>query len=257
MNEPQRHLIIPDAQVRPGVATDHIDWAAQAIVDYKPDVIVCIGDWWDFPSLNSHSEKGSKELENTRYQEDLNAGNEAFARLCAPMEAEQARLRGGHRKRWEPRKVFLGGNHEDRADRVARNDPKWTGVIGSQNCETRDFERFGFLEIVDIDGIAYSHFFANTHSGRPIGGSIENRIARIGRSFCQGHEQGLRHGRVPYPGDLSRLGIVAGSFYQHNEGYRGAQGRDEWRGIMVVNEVSRGDGCIMPLTMKYLQKKYG
>jgi hypothetical protein len=251
-----RHLWIPDTQVRPGVPTDHIDWAAQAILDYKPDVIVVAGDWWDFPSLNSHSEKGSAELENTRYQEDLEAGNEAFVRLCAPMEAEQARLAKGHRKRWEPRKVFLGGNHEDRADRVARNDPKWEGVIGSHNCQTRDFERHKFLEIVDVDGIAYSHYFANTHSGRPIGGSIPNMLGRVGRSFCMGHVQGMSYGMQQYPGSIRRHGLVAGSFYQHCEGYRGAQGRDEWRGIVVLNEVQDGDFCVMPLTLDYLRRKY-
>ena len=252
----RRHLVIPDCQVRPGVETSHIDAAARAIVDYRPDVIVCLGDFWDFPSLNCHSEKGSVEMEGTRYQEDLDAGNDAFERLCRPMEKEQARLSKGKRKHWNPRKVFLGGNHEDRADRVARNDPKWQGVIGSHNCQTRDFERYPFLEVVNIDGFAYSHFFANTHSGRPIGGSIENRLANIGRSFVQGHEQGLRHGRKPYPGNINRLGVVAGSFYQHCEGYRGPQGRDEWRGIVVLNEVKDGDADLMPLSMNYILRRY-
>lgn len=248
--------MIPDTQIRPGVETDHIDLAAQAILDYQPDVIVVLGDWWDFPSLNTHSEKGSTELEGTRYQDDLDAGNEAFERLCAPMEKEQRRRKEGHRTRWEPRKVFLGGNHEDRADRVARSDPKWQGVIGSHNCQTRDFERYPFLEIVDIDGIAYSHYFANTHSGRPIGGTIPNRLSKIGRSFVCGHEQGMQYGMQQYPGSIRRHGLVAGSFYRHCEGYRGAQGRDEWRGIVVLNEVRDGDYCVMPLTMNYLEAKY-
>jgi hypothetical protein len=253
----KRHLIIPDTQVRPGVATEHIDWAAQAILDYKPDVIVHLGDHWDFPSLNTHSEKGSAELEGTRYQDDLDAGNEAWERLCKPMEAEQARLRSGHRKRWEPRKVAIRGNHEHRADRVAKNDPRWEGVIGSHNCQTRDWEVVPFLEIIDIDGVAYSHYFANTHSGRPIGGTIPSRLAKIGRSFVCGHEQGMLYGMQQYPGSIRRHGLVAGSFYQHCESYRGAQGRDEWRGIVVLNEVEDGDYCVMPLTLAYLRKKYG
>ena len=89
------------------------------------------------------------------------------------------------------------------------------------------------------------------------GGSIENRLANIGRSFVQGHEQGLRHGRKPYPGNINRLGVVAGSFYQHCESYRGPQGRDEWRGCVVINEVQNGDGDLMPLSMSYLSRKYG
>ena len=176
-------MIVPDTQIRPGVPTEHIDWAAQAIVEYLPDVVIVLGDWWDFPSLNSHEAPGSQELENSRWQDDLDAGNEAFRRLVAPMEAERARRLRRKIKHWNPRKVFCGGNHEDRADRVSRNEPKWQSVIGSHKCETLDFERHPFLEIVDIDGIWYSHYFANTHSGRPIGGTVENRLNKIGRSF--------------------------------------------------------------------------
>src|SRR5690242_6461180 len=110
---PKRHFLIPDIQARPGVHLDHIDWIAQALVDYKPDTIVCIGDFWDFPSLNGHEQPGSVPMEGQRYADDVRVGNEAFARLCAPMEAEQKRLREGKRKYWTPRKIFCTGNHED------------------------------------------------------------------------------------------------------------------------------------------------
>jgi len=252
----RRHLIIPDTQVRPGVDTEQITWASRAIVEYLPDVVIHLGDHWDFPSLNSHNEPGSIEVEGTRYQEDLEAGNEAFQRLCKPMENEQERRRAFHRKRWEPRKVFLRGNHENRADRVAAREPKWQGIIGSHNCHTRDWEVHDFLEIVEIDGIAYSHYFTAGHSPRPIGGSVENRLARVGRSFVQGHQQGLLYGIKQYPGAIRRHGVVAGSFYLHEETYRGPQSNNEWRGIVVLNEVRDGDFDVMPLSMDYLQRKF-
>jgi hypothetical protein len=251
-----RHIWIPDTQVRSGVPLNHIDAAAKAVVDYKPDHVIVGGDWWDFASLNTHSEKGSTELEGKRYQDDLDAGNEAFERFAKPIEKEQKRLAQGRRKRWNLGKHFLRGNHEDRADRVARNDPKWQGVIGSHNCQTRDFQVFPFLELLLLDGITYSHFFQSTHSHRAIGGSIPSMLNRIGRSFVMGHVQGFAYGAVPYPGNLRRHGLVAGSFYQHCEGYRGPQGRDEWRGIVVLNEVRDGDYCIMPLTLDYLLRRY-
>jgi hypothetical protein len=239
------------------VDTRHIDWAAQALVEYKPDIIIHLGDHWDHPSCSRWTEPGSMEGEGARYKDDVDAGNEAFARLCAPMEAEQKRLRQGHRKRWEPEKHYFFGNHCVRPDTIAKKEPKWLGVIGSHNCNTRDWIRHPFLEIADIQGFAVSHYFANCHSGRPIGGTIDSRLNAIGRSFICGHEQSLRHGRKPYPGNLSRLGIVAGSFYLHCEDYRGAQGRDEWRGLVVINEAENGDGDLMTLSMRYLERKYG
>lgn len=253
----RRHLIIPDTQVRPGVDTSYIDWVAAAIVEYRPDVVVHLGDHWDFPSLNSHAQAGSEQLEGTRYGADLDAGNEAWARLCAPMEAEQARLVRCKKKHWNPRKIALRGNHEQRADRVAENDPKWSGIIGSHNCQTRDWEVHPFLEVVEIDGIRYSHYFQNVNSSKPIGGSIDNRLNRIGESFVCGHEQGFLYGNRTFPTGRVKHGLVAGSCYLHDEDYKGRQGNGHWRGCVVLNEVNNGSYDIMPLSMTYLQKKFG
>lgn len=163
---PKRLFVIPDTQVRPGVPLDHLDWIAEAIVHYKPDVVIHLGDHWDFPSLSGHEEPGSAPLEGKRYADDLAVGNEAFARLCRPMEAEIARLKEGKRKRWNPRKIFIIGNHETRADRVASNNPKFLGTIGSDQCDIRDWERHGFLEVVDVEGFLVSHYFQSSHSSR-------------------------------------------------------------------------------------------
>jgi hypothetical protein len=253
----RRHLIIPDTQIRPGVPTEHIDWAARAIVEYLPDVVIHLGDHWDFASLNSHSEKGSEELEGRRYQDDLDTGNDAFARLNAPMAAEIARRHRRHIKRWTPRKVFLRGNHEHRADRIAKNDPKWQGIIGSHNCQTLDWEVVPFLQVAVIDGIRYSHYFQNVNSSKSIGGSIDNRLNRIGESFVQGHEQGFLYGNRTFPTGRVKHGLVCGSYYLHDEGYKGAQGNGHWRGIVVLNEVQDGAYDIMPLSIEYLRRKYG
>lgn len=245
--KPRRHLFIPDTQIRPGVPTQHIDWAARAIVDYRPDVIVVAGDWWDMPSCSTHSEPGSLEKEGARVKADIDVGNEAFARLVAPMR----KLRG-----YRPRCEFLFGNHEHRFDRLIEANPKLQGALSRDQMLTPGFNRNEFLEIVEIDGIWYSHYFANVHSGRPIGGNVDNRLNKIGNSFVAGHEQGLLYGCRQFPGARRRHGLVAGSFYQHTENYRGAQGRDEWRGIVVLNEVHDGDYCVMPLTLDYLKRKY-
>lgn len=255
-NEPKRHLFIPDTQIRPGVPTDHVDWIAQAIVDYLPDVVIVGGDWFDMPSLNGHEKPGSLPMEGARYDKDIEVGNEAFARLCAPMEKEQARRKRNKAVHWNPRKIFLTGNHEDRCDRAALNDPKWFGHIGSENCDVRDFERYGFLERVTVDEILYAHFFRQQHSNFPIGGEIPNRLNKIGCSFVQGHEQGFRYGNKILASGKTIHGVQAGSAYLQVEDYRGAQGQNHFRGIIILNEVEAGDFCIMPLSLKYLCRKF-
>ncbi len=253
---PRRHFIIPDTQTRPGVPLDHLDWVAQAIVEYRPDVVVHIGDHYDFPSLNGHEQPGSAPMEGRRFADDLHVGNEAFARISMPMEAEIERRRKGHRARWEPDRRFCVGNHEARADRVASNDPKLLGTVGSDLCDLRGWQRHGFLERAWIDGLCYSHYFQSSHSSRPLGGEVSNRLNRIGASFVQGHEQGFRYGNRITASGMTWHGLVAGSCYLHIEDYRGAQGQRHWRGVVILNSVENGEYDIMPLSLKYLCKKY-
>lgn len=255
-NAPKRHLIVPDTQTKPGIPLDHVEWIGLAIADYKPDVVVHIGDHWDFASLSSHEQPGSAPLEGQRYKDDLEVGNAAFAMLSKPMDDEIERLRRNHDKRWEPRKIFCKGNHEIRADRVANNNPKLLGTIGSDQCNVRDWERHEFLEVVEVDGILYSHFFANTHSGKPIGGTVQNKLTKIGSSFVHGHVQGLDIGTKMMGNGKTWWGISAGSCYTHIENYRGAQGQRHWRGVIVLNEVEDGEHCPMPLSLSYLCKRY-
>lgn len=246
----RRHLIIPDTQVRPGVSTKYIDWVAKAIVQYRPDVVVHLGDHWDMPSLSSHDPAGSRAKENARYENDVDAGNEAFARLSAPMDQLI------RRSKWRPSKYFLRGNHEGRIERAIDNDPKYEGTIGLHHLDTRDWEVYPYLQVVRIDGILYSHYFSNINSGKPIGGSIDNRLNRIGDSFVQGHEQGFLYGCRQFPTGKTRHGLVVGACYLHDEPYKGRQGNGHWRGIVVLNEVRNGTYDIMPLSMDYLRRTF-
>lgn len=242
---PQRHFIVPDTQVRPNVPLDHLEWVAKAIAEYRPNVLVHIGDHWDFPSLNSHEDPGSEFMENQRYTEDVDVGNRAFKTLFS----------GVGKLRKQPRKVFLFGNHEDRADRFASSNPKFRHLVSTRDCDTLDFERHKFGEIVEIDGVLYSHFFSHPHSGRAIGGQPQNRLNKVCQSFVQGHVQGFDYGTKITPTGDTLHGVVAGSCYLHREEYRGAHQR-HWRGVVVLNEVADGNFCVMPLSLDYLCRKY-
>lgn len=253
----RRHLIIPDTQVKPGDSIDHIKWAAAAIVEYMPDVVVHLGDHWDMPSLSKHELPGSLVKEGQRVAEDFLAGNLAMAELSAPMIGEMVRRELKHRKRWKPECHLLRGNHEDRITRTVAADPKLQGYLTMDSCISPPiWQVHDFLEMVEIDGVTYSHYFSNIHSGRAVGGSIDNRLNKIGTSFVQGHQQGLLYGCRQYPGSVRRHGLVAGSFYLHDEHYRDVQSNGEWRGIVVLNEVKDGDYDIMPLSMDYLRRKF-
>lgn len=255
----RRHYVIPDCQIRPGDCTDHLDWIAKDIVRRKPDVIVCLGDFFDLPSLSSHAAPGSLEKENARLNEDLDAGMAAMERLMAPIHAERQRLKRGRRTHWNPILVFTEGNHEYRAARVVHNEPRLEGIIGTHLCDVErfGFKRYPFKTPVEIDGIWYVHYWQSQHSDRPLGGTVDNRLNKLGFSFVVGHEQGKRYSNRALPNGRTIHGIVAGSCYLGTESYRGPQALNEWRGVVVLYDVrNNGDFEPMFLTLRYLCYEY-
>ncbi len=51
-------------------------------------------------------------------------------------------------------------------------------------------------------------------------------------------------------------GLIAGSCYQHDEGYLTPQGTKYWRGIIVKNEVEDGMYDLCKVSLKYLKNNY-
>lgn len=249
MAKPTRHIWIPDTQVRKGEPTDHLVWAGKAVKEYAPDLVVHAGDHWDFPSLSRYDAPGSLAMEGARVEDDIAAGNEALELLTRSMG------------KFKGRKVILEGNHENRLERAINADPRLAGTLGYHLLNR---ERLGWEVVpyfcgapgqITVDGIVYAHYFAAVNTGRPIGGTALNKLNHIGQSFVQGHVQGLDMGSKQFATGQMRQGIVAGSCYLHDEGYKG-QANNHWRGILVLNEVRNGEFCAMPLTLDYLCRKY-
>lgn len=249
----KRHLFIPDTQVKKGVRIDHLERIGKYAAAKRPDIIVHIGDHWDMPSLSSY-DKGKKSYEGRRYRHDIDAGNKAIALLEAPILDEIAASVGTDDE-WNPRRVFCLGNHEQRIQRAIETEPILEGTIGYHDFALDNWEVYDYKEVVWLDGIAYSHFFANKMSGLPIGGSIENRLNKIGHSFTQGHQQTLMFGCRPTLAGI-QYGLVCGTGYQHDEDYRGYQANDEWRGVVLKNQVKHGsyDPCFVSL--EWLKWRY-
>lgn len=248
----RRHMMLPDGQVKKGVRIEHFRQAGQAAADYRPDVIINIGDLFDMPSLSMY-DKGKKSFEGRRYKDDIAAGNKAIKLFDDEVERGIEASNG----EWNPRRIFCLGNHEARIARAIEADPILEGTIGYHDFHMPAWEIYDFLTVVWVDGVAYSHYFASKMNGRPIGGaSIDTRLKTIGHSFSMGHQQTLMMGCRPTLQGI-HYGLVAGNFYQHDEDYRGPQANDEWRGLIVKNDVHDGEYDIMPLSMRYLKKKYG
>lgn len=253
--ERRRHLIVPDTQVKPGVDTSHMDWIGRAIMEYRPDVIVHLGDHWDMESLSSYASR--KQMEGKRYKADIEAGNAAMKRLLKPLREYNKRQARNKKAQYNPRMVFITGNHEQRIERAVEEHPHLEGLIGYHDLDLSDWEVIPYRVPIDIDGILFCHYFYAQNSGRPYGGTAHNKLKNIGCSFVMGHQQGFDYASRQLANGKQQHGLVVGSAYLHDEDYRGPQANHEWRGIVVLNDVHDGDMDIMPLRMTYLQRKYG
>lgn len=248
-------LVIPDTQVKPGVPTNHLGWAADYAVKHKPDVIVHLGDHWDMPSLSSY-DKGKKSFEGRRYVEDVKAGNDGMRALLAPIKAEQDRQRQNKHRVWKPRMVYLMGNHEERIERATNDAAQFDGLIGYDDLDLTGWEVVPFLKVAVIGGIAFSHYFTSGVMGRPVS-SARALLTKKAMSCIMGHVQDrdIAYGKRA---DGTRMtSLFGGIFYQHDEGYLNAQTNESWRGIWMLNEVNNGQFDELPVSLDYLRQKYG
>lgn len=252
-----KHLIIPDTQIRAGDNTDFLERIGHYIVEKQPDVLVQIGDFADMPSLSSY-DVGKKSFEGRRYKADVEAAREAMHRLVSPIEQYNSRQRKNGKKQYKPRMILTLGNHEDRIDRAVNSDSKLDGTLGISDLgyESYGWEVHPFLEVVSVDGVAYSHYFVTGVAGRPAS-SASVLLNRKHQSCIAGHQQG-RQVAYGYRADGKRItSIIAGSCYEHNEDYLGPQGNKHWRGLIVLHEVADGEFDEMFVSLDYLERKYG
>jgi len=251
-----RHFIIPDVQAKPDGLTDHLIWAGKYAVDMRPDVIVAIGDWWDMPSLCSY-DRGKLDFEGRRYKDDIVAGNEAMDAFMAPIRALQKKQRKRKKAIYQPRLVFCCGNHEQRVLRAVQNDPVLDGVISYDdfNLVEHGWEVYPYLEVVTIDGVAYSHFFTSGVMGRPVS-SARLMLNKKHMSCVMGHVQDRDIAFAKRADGKCMTGIFVGIFYQHDETYLTPQTNGSWKGIWVLHEVDDGAFDEMPVSMGYLEAKY-
>lgn len=250
-----KHLFIADVQAKEGVPMEHLSWLGQYIVDKKPDVIVCAGDFADMPSLSSY-DKGKKSFEGRRYKKDIHAARVAMDLLLDPLRKYNEHKKKLKEKQYRPRMVLTLGNHEHRIARAVDCQAELEGMLGYHDLPYDDWEVHDFLKPVVIDGVLYVHYLSNPMTGKPYTANALNQLKLVQHSFCVGHKQTLEHATYFTPLGKQTTGIIAGAFYQHDEEYKGYQGNAHWRGVVMLNDVR--DGVFSPIfiDLEYLRSRY-
>ena len=248
------HCYIPDVQAKYGEDFTFLKYIGQYLVDKKPDVIIQGGDFVDMESLSSY-DVGKKAFEGKRYVKDIEAAKNAMQHLMSPIEQFNLRAKKNKEKQYKPRFVLTLGNHEQRILRAIENDPKLEGLIKYEDLPYDDWEVHDFLKPVFIDGIAYAHYFPTGVAGRPAT-TASALVSKMHMSCIAGHQQGKQVAYGKRPDGSTITCVIAGSCYEHDEGYLDYQTNKHWRGILMMHEVNNGsfDECFVSLP--FLKKKY-
>ncbi len=251
-----KHLVIPDVQLKAGDSLTFLRRIGNYIVDKQPDVVVCIGDFADMPSLSSY-DVGKKSFEGRRYRSDVEVTHRGMEALLGPLQEFNERAKRNHKERYNPRLVLTIGNHEERILRAIEGDPKLDGTLSLSDLKYEEFgwEVHPYLQPVVIDGIAYCHYFTSGVMGRPVASS-RALVQKKHMSCTMGHVQNWEMHREVRADGTPVMGLFVGSCYEHDEDYLGPQGNHYDRGIWMKHEVRDGAYQPMFVSLDYLKKKY-
>lgn len=253
------HLVIPDPHAHPDFNNDRFTYVGQYIVEHKPDVIICLGDLADMPSLCSY-ERGTGKFEGRRYNLDVQANRDANAKLFAPIEEYNARQRANGKRQYRPRTILLYGNHEDRISRAVNQDPVLQGTIGLEDLQNEQYwgEVIPFLTPINVDGIFYCHYFTSGVMGRAISSEHTGYqlIQKQHASCTAGHLHTFDYCQRTRADGHKMHGLVAGSFYDYHADYAGPANNLWWNGLVLKRNVHQGDYDFETISMKRLKEMY-
>jgi hypothetical protein len=250
-----KHFVLPDVQAKPDIPVDYLGRIGQYVVEKQPEKIICIGDFADMPSLSSY-DVGKKSFEGRRYVKDVDAARNAMATFMEPIIKYNLVQKKNGKKQYKPELHLTLGNHEYRIVRAVNDDPKLDGVLSLDDLGYKDYgwNVHNFLEVVILDGVAYSHYFVTGVAGRPAG-SARAQLNKKHMSCVAGHQQGFQIASDVRGDGALIQSIIAGSCYEHDEDYMGAQGNKHWRGALMLHDVEDGQFDVMPISMKYFNKR--
>lgn len=257
-------LIIGDPHAHPAYCNDRFELIGKTVVQHLPDVVVCMGDFADMPSL-SHYDRGKTSFEGQRYWKDIEAVRDAYRLMMAPIREYQKKLADNNRKRYNPQLVFITGNHCDRINKVVDSDSRLHGTIGLHDLpwygQGEGWEVVPFKVFKTIAGVNFIHYvptrMGTAMSSKHLAHAVCTEKAV---SVVVGHSHVLDYYERSRPDGSRFFGLSAGCFSHpdHDEGW--SRGTDDiwWRGLVLLKGVENGYWKSKAyLTMKSLEEEYG
>lgn len=248
------HLVIPDSHAHPDHNNERALWIGKLICDLRPDIVINLGDTADMPSLASY-DKGKKNFQGRTYARDISAHGDFQEKLWHAIKKK---------KKKQPRKVTLVGNHEQRIERAIQVQPELEGTITYEDLDLDHFYHDvvhyngGTPGTIDIDGITYAHYFISGVMSRPIGGEhpAYTAISKFFTSTTQGHSHTFDYCIRSRPNSRKVMGLVAGVAQDYESFWAGDANKLWHRGVCIKRGVEDGAYDLEWVSLKRLKEAY-
>ena len=256
--KPQKILVIPDMQIKPNIDLRFVYAIGRYILDKRPDIVINLGDMADMPSLSSY-DKGKKSHEGKRYLNDVESVITAQKVLFDPINAYNDSLPKSRKAEiYNPLTIFLEGNHEKRIDTATELNAVLDGSLDlRKDLKLDDYwdKVFEFLQVVTVQGIAFSHYFTTGVMGKAAG-TAQAQLKKVHMSCIAGHQPGRQTFTEKAADGRLLTSMIIGSSYDYNLDYMGVQGNKHWRGIVMLHSAIDGEFDEVYVPTKYLMQKY-
>tara|TARA_R110002074_G_scaffold125024_1_gene261863 strand:- start:12891 stop:13715 length:825 start_codon:yes stop_codon:yes gene_type:complete len=217
-------------------------------------LIICLGDWFDFPSLADYL--SAKGLQNKTVRKDLEAGIAALKMLHKIWDDfnKKERRAGRSHNQYKPRLVLVKGNHDVRPAKIGNENIKladeYTERYIDEDFLDRGWEVYQFLDIFKWQGIRFSHYFKSGSMGKAC--PLTQASKNIGRSAVWGHSHKFEMLRRQVAKDDERdIWVSAPAFLPE---WRLQKNEDN--GFLVLSDAVEGNFALNHVSYNYLINNY-
>lgn len=263
--EPTNVLVIGDAHVDDEQDLRRFRHLSNYIIKHQPEYIVIIGDFLSLNCLSEWDRNKRMKMENRRYWKEIEAGNTALDLLEEQINVyNEAQTKANKKKRkplYQPKKVYIEGNHEYRLPRYLDSDPVFAGVISIEEdlkLVKRGWGIVPYKEGYIINGVNFTHI-PITGMGKALANPMvaQKALKLYATSVVFGHTHTLDHAAEHRHGAKHlNQALSVGCFFEHVDEYAVGSKTDYWRGVVSLNIYSENRFDVTTTSMSRLLKEY-
>lgn len=255
-------LVIGDAHIEARENINRFTWLGNLIKERRPKCIVTIGDFLTLDCLSTWNSDKRLTMEGQRYQQEIATGKKALNLMFGGIGEANKLLKRRKKELYEPRFIFIEGNHEYRLTRYIDQHPELEGAMDIKRdlgLKDYDGEWVPYHSYITINSIMFQHIpFAK--NGRPISGMniarkalmLTNLSVVFGHTHCLNVESMHRTGSPHLQQALN-----CGCFFEHQPDYVVGAPTDYWRGVCILKNYSPMRFDLETISMSRLKTEYG